>query len=360
MAASAGAQLNNSAFDQRLPIDSTEASKFYAGVSLLAFGKNNEYFSTTVNGYTLFGYQVNPYATYFFNSTIRLDAGVYLQQDFGNNNFSTVSPTLSLKIKHRNFYFTIGTLEGSLHHQLVEPLYDFEHVLNKRLENGIQFQWIKDGLFADAWVNWEKMIYFNDPDQERFLAGLSVIKRLLKIKGWTFELPVQMTVRHAGGQIDTSTKPLTSIFASATGLTIQKEESGFVTSYGIKSYFLTYKNLTSRLLPYKDGNAFYVNPYVQTRWGLGLMASYWYGNEYLTFDGNQLFPVTSERLPNVVHQPRVFYMLRILYDVKIAEGLMLTARTEPFYDTYSRTLQYSYGFYLNFTDRFFIGHAKKK
>lgn len=353
-------QLDNSAFDQRLSFSPADSSSFYAGLNLLAFGKNNEYFNTTVNGYTLFGYQFNPYVTYFFRPNVRLDAGAYVQQDFGNNEFSTIAPTLSLKIKHKNFYFTIGTLEGSLHHQLIEPLYDFERVLKNRLENGIQFQWIKDGLFADAWVNWEKMIYYNDPNQERFVAGLSVNKRLFNRKGWTLEVPLQVTVRHAGGQIDASTEPLASDLSSATGLIVKKEFPGFITAAGLKSYYVTYGSLTSRSVPYKDGNGIYVNPYVQTRWGVSVMGTYWYGNEYLTTDGNQLFPVTTEFLPDMIHQPRVFYMLRILYDLKITEGLLLTARVEPFYDTFPNTIQYSYGFYLNFTNSFFLGHAKKK
>jgi hypothetical protein len=41
------------------------------------------------------------------------------------------------------------------------------------------------------------------------------------------------------------------------------------------------------------------------------------------------------------------------------KGLSLTARVEPFYDTYSDNIQYAYGFYFNFTDRFFLGHAKE-
>lgn len=353
-------QLDNSAFDQRLKFPATDSSSFYAGINLLAFGKNNEYFDTTIEGYTLFGYQFNPYLTYFFQPNIRLDAGAYLQQDFGNNEFSTIAPTLSLKIKHKNFSFTIGTLEGSLHHQLIEPLYDFERVLVKRLENGIQFQWMKDGLFADGWVNWEKMIYFNDPNQERFVAGISLNKRLLSKNRWTLEVPLQLTVRHAGGQINNSSEPLASDVTGAAGLSLKKEWTGFITAAGIKSYYVTYGSLTSRTVPYKDGNGMYVNPYLQTRWGLGLMGTYWYGSEYLTTDGNQLFPVTTEFLPEVIHQPRVFYMLRILYDLKITEGLKLTARVEPFFDTYPNTIQYSYGFYLNFSNSFFLGHAKKK
>jgi hypothetical protein len=353
-------QLDNSRFDQRTTIDPLDSNRFYAGLRMLAFGKNNEYFDTTIEGYTLFGYQFNPFVSYFLHKNIRIDAGAYLQQDFGSSDFTTVLPTLSLKIGHRHLSFTIGTLEGALHHQLIEPIYDFERVLNNRIENGIQFQWIKEGLFADGWVNWEKMIYFNDPDQERFVAGLSVLKRLGRWGNWSVELPVQATVRHAGGQIDRSYLPLTSLYTGSIGVNVSNRPGLFVTEWGLKTYQVTHKSLTSRTLPYKDGNAFYLNPYLQTRWGLGLMASYWHGNEYLTFDGGQLYPVHTQLYPDRIHQPRQFYMIRILYDLLIADGLTLTARVEPFYDTYPETIQYSYGFYLNFSDRFFLGHAKRK
>jgi hypothetical protein len=357
---SAAAQLNNTTFDQRLTINTADSGRFYAGINLLAFGKNNEYVNTIVDGYTLFGYQLNPVVVYFFRSNIRIDAGVFLQQDFGNSQYSTAIPTLSLKIKQRNFSFVVGTLEGSLHHQLVEPIYDFERVLNNRVENGLQIQWIKEGLFADAWVNWEKMIYFNDPEQERFVAGISTIKRIKKIKNWTFEIPAQTTVRHAGGQIDISTEPVTSIFTSAVGIIIHKEQNGFINDYGIKSYFVTYKSLTSASSSYQDGTGAYINTYLQTQWGLGLMGSYWRANEYLTYDGGQYYPVTTVYSPERIQPLRKFYMLRILYDLQIADGLKLTARIEPFFDTLPKSIQYSYGFYLNFSDRFFIGHAKKK
>ncbi len=353
-------QLDNTSFDQRLAIEPADSNKLYAGLRLLAFGKNNEYFETTISGYTLFGYQFNPYVYYQLGEKVRIDIGAYLQKDFGNNRFSTVLPTLSLKIKHQHFSTIIGTLEGATQHQLIEPLYDFENVLNKRLEEGVQILWMKDGLFLDAWVNWEKMIYFNDPDQERFVAGLSFSKRIADVKGWIIEVPLQATIRHAGGQIDVSPQPLRSDFSSAIGLTISKKLHAAVQAYGVKSYFLTNQSLTNRIVPYKDGNGIYINPYLQTRFGLSLMGTYWYGNEFLNSDGSQIFPVSTERYPNIVQPARVLYMLRFLYEKKITEGLSLTARVEPFYDTYPENIQYSYGFYLNFNDQFFLGHAKKK
>jgi hypothetical protein len=52
-------------------------------------------------------------------------------------------------------------------------------------------------------------------------------------------------------------------------------------------------------------------------------------------------------------------MLRLLYDLKVADGLTLTARAEPFYDTYEDSIEYSFGLYLNFSERFFLLNAKK-
>jgi hypothetical protein len=119
------AQLNNKAFENRMVLEPADSGKLFLGLHFLGFGKNNEYFNTTIDGYTLFGYQLNPYLSYHISKNVRLDAGVYLQKDFGNTNYSQTVPTLSLKVRKDNFNFIFGTLESSLNHQLIEPLYDF-------------------------------------------------------------------------------------------------------------------------------------------------------------------------------------------------------------------------------------------
>lgn len=89
------------------------------------------------------------------------------------------------------------------------------------------------------------------------------------------------------------------------------------------------------------------------------MGSYWWADEFLTVQGGVLYPSINENYPSRVDEIREFFMLRVLYDVKIADGLILTARAEPFYDTYAEALEYSFGLYLNFSDRFFLLNAKK-
>jgi hypothetical protein len=352
------AQLNNQALDQRMAVTQADSGKLFLGITVLGFGKNNEYFDTTVDGYTLFGYQVNPYLSYHLAKNVRLDAGVYAQKDFGNDDYSQVKPTLSLKVTNRNFNFIFGTLEGSLHHKLIEPLYDFERALNNRLENGIQAQWIKDGLFLDAWVDWQKMIYFNDTEPERFTAGLSFNKTLFRSNGFHIDLPVQGIASHQGGQIDSVDNPVITRYNGAVGLTIESEQTGFIRSLGVKTYVAGF-GTSSDLLTFDDGYGIYINPYLTTKFGLTVMGSYWSCNEFLTIQGGQLYPSVADNYPSRLDEKRDLIMLRFLYDVKLADGLMLTARAEPFYDTYAEAVEYSFGFYLSFSDRFFLLNAKK-
>ena len=357
---SAGAfgQLNNRAFEQRMAVNAADSNKLFLGVNFLGFFKDNEWFDTTIDGYTLFGYQLNPYLSYNIAKNVRIDAGVYAQKDFGNDDYTDVKPTLSLKISGDKTSFIFGTLEGSLHHRLIEPLYDFERVLNNRLENGVQVLFMDDKFFVDGWIDWQNMIYFNDTEPERFTAGVSTNTTLFRRNGFHIDLPIQGMANHQGGQIDTVNNPVITVYNAAAGLTFEFESDRFVSAWGLKSY-LTFHDTSSDLLPYKHGRGIFINPYITTKIGLTLMGSYWKADKFLTIQGGDLYPSINKKYPTRIDEERDFIMLRVLYDVKIADGLILTARAEPFYDTYAEALEYSFGLYLNFSDRFFLLNAKK-
>lgn len=360
LSVAAFAQLDNHAFEQRMVVEPADSNKLFLGINLMGFGKNNEYFNTTVEGYTLFGYQLNPYLSYNISKNVRLDVGVYAQKDFGNDVYTEVKPTFSLKIRQNNVNFIFGTLEGSLHHRLIEPLYDFERVLNNRLENGIQLVWLKDDLFLDVWVDWQKMIYHNSTEPERFTAGVSFVKTLFRSGNFHIDLPVQMVASHQGGQIDIVNNEVITRYNGATGLTFESSLTGFVKGIGLKSYVTGFNtNANEPVFESGSGSGVFINPYINTKIGLTVMGSYWRGDRFLTIQGNQLYPSVSDNYPGRVDEVREFLMLRFLYDVKVAEGLTLTARAEPFYDTYANALEYSFGVYLNFSERFFLLNAKK-
>ena len=131
-------QLNNRLFEDRKAIFPDRENKLYLDIGLLGFTKNNEYFNDIADGYTLFGYQFYPSLAYFPAENVRIDAGIYLQKDFGASGFQTIAPTFSLKVKKGDWNIIFGNLDGGLNHRLIEPLYDFERVLNDRLETGLQ------------------------------------------------------------------------------------------------------------------------------------------------------------------------------------------------------------------------------
>lgn len=358
-------QLDNRVFEDRMKMDEADSSKLFLGINLLGFGKDNEYDYSTdpvITGYTLFGYQLNPYLSYHITRNIRVDAGVYLQKDFGNSKYSTISPTLSVKYRHRNFSLIFGNLEGSLNHRLIEPLYDFERVLNNRLENGLQAQIIRDDLFFDAWVDWRKMIYPNDPGQEQFTTGLNVSKRIFTLGRTQLFLPIQGVINHHGGQINFSySGPIQTLFNSAVGLEVRHPSTGVIRETRLNGFYVYYKTLTNPLIqPFKDGSGAYFNATLSTKYGLDIMGSYWQGHEFVTIEGGKIYPSVS--VDNYTHQQHVMKLviLRLLYNIQIMDGLTATARLEPNYDIPVHNFQYSYGIYLNFRDRFFLWKRKKQ
>ena len=354
------AQLDNSAFEQRMAVNPADSNKLFLGINMLGFVKDNEFFDTVIEGYTLFGYQLNPYLSYNIAKNVRLDAGVYVQKDFGNDDYSEVMPTLSLKIRSNNVNFIFGTLEGSVHHRLIEPLYDFERVLNNRLENGVQLIWMRDNnLFLDTWIDWRKMIYPNSTEPERFTGGISFSKTLFTFGNMHVDLPLQLVASHQGGQIDTVDNEVITSFNMAGGLTLEGTGPDIIQNWGIKLYAASYNTDANDPVFNEEGFGFFLNPYVKTTFGLTVMGSYWHGDKFLSIQGSPLYTSVNDQYPSRVDKKREFLMLRFLYDLKVADGLTLTARAEPFYDTYADTVEYSFGLYLNFSERFFLLNAKK-
>jgi hypothetical protein len=151
-------QLDNKAFYLPSSFQAEKDKCLYFSFSNLNFTKNNEYFNKIADGYTLFGYQVNPEVVFFPSENIGIRAGVFVWKDFGNNKYSGLAPTYSVSVRKDSLSFIFGKLDGSLKHRLIEPLYDFENILTDRLEDGIQVIYNHNLFYLDLWINWEHML----------------------------------------------------------------------------------------------------------------------------------------------------------------------------------------------------------
>ena len=113
-------------------IEERDSGAFKVGFDLLGYLRNNEFKSDIIPGYTLFGYQLRPYLSYYPSSHIRIDMGGFFVRDFGEDGFSEIRPILTFKYSKRSYSFIFGTLEGALSHRIIEPIYDVENVIARR------------------------------------------------------------------------------------------------------------------------------------------------------------------------------------------------------------------------------------
>ncbi len=357
------AQLNNRIFDYSFHTDSTKQKQLYLSFQSLAFNKNNEYFNKIADGYTLFGYQWMPTLSYYPHPNVRIDAGIYLQQDFGNSAFTTVAPVFTVKVKRDKLNILFGTLEGSTNHRLIEPIYDFERLLINRLEQGIQANLQTNRLFLDAWVNWENMIYPGDSAQEEVTGGLSTSYLLSENEKYRVELPFQLFLYHIGGQIDVLDAPIRTLANMALGLNIARKmpETSKLKNISLQAYATSFQEFSNAQIPFDQGSAAYIN--INFAWhSLDVMGSYWRGNNFISARGGNLYQSisTTVNTPEVIEQVRELLILRIMHRWHVFDHLTIMSRFEPHYDFQNSKFEFSHGMYIVYNTDFKLGLLNRK
>ena len=360
------AQLDNKYLQDKIDINASDSNRL--GLSLNAFNymRNTEYYSKIEVGRTLFGYQLNPSLYYQVNPYIKLQAGVFLRNDFGaENTYTAIAPTFTLIAQKNNFSMLFGTLEGALSHRIVEPMFDIARVIENRVENGFQVKYNSQRTFFDTWINWEKFIERGSPYKEQLTTGGSlmfdVFDSKAKGKDWNILLISQIMLSHRGGQIDKDTvNQLYVKMNAAAGLRISKSFSNqFIKELRLEPYYLIYKENSSSGMPFDNGNAMYFNAFVDTK-HLGFMLSYWNSQNFIAPRGTAIYQAQSIDKPNYfsANYRRELLFLRILYEKPLYNKLYLTARLEPFYDFATTSLDYSYSFYLSYKQNINFGKGK--
>lgn len=350
------AQLDNSAFYDEITITPNDEKKLYLGINNLNFVKNNEYFNKIADGYTLFGFQLNPKLIYFPSDNVRIDGGIFLWKDFGNERFSQIAPTFAITIKKNDLRFLFGNLTGSLNHRLIEPIYDFEKIMLDRLEHGAQLILKKKWLFMDTWIDWEKMIYRDSPFREEVSGGLSTNFILFnKNESLTFEIPFQFFAYHKGGQIDADTTPLLSVYNTAVGFSVDKKfDSKVFYDLRTDNYFVYYKDFSlTKRQAYNEGTGIYLNLALKTKF-LTLMLSYWQGEKYIAEYGGKLYQSLSSKKQGEDVRLRQLLFLRFMHDVKITDNIFLVLRFEPYYDFVNEKIEFSHGLYVTYKQDVFL------
>ena len=358
--------LGNPLHEQKLRVIAPDSNVGQLRLSLnsFTFFKDNEYFNKIVDGYTLFGTQLNPQLVYYPTNNLRLEGGVFLWKDFGNPVLQQVRPTFRATYTVKKHEFVLGNIRPNLNHNYIEPLFNFERVMLKPLEEGLQYRYLGDRLFVDVWVDWLRQQYRYSNYQEQIAGGVSSSYSLTRPESAIqVALPFQFTGQHHGGQIDTLRKPLQTLFNEAVGIEARMMLGNRHRALRFNGYVLGFQDysFTAGQLPFKYGNGLYLNTTLETHYA-DVMLSYWQGSRFISPLGGDLFQSLSRTVsdPGFLDRERRILLVRLLRDFRISDAAALTVRVEPLYDFNAQLLDFSFGVYLNFRQEWLLGNVGKR
>lgn len=357
MGSKATAQLNNSYFFNKSA--QLKAGQAAVSVDNLFYFRNLEYKTHIDEGRTLFGYQLWPTLSYQVADDIRVTGGGFFQKDFGADGFYHHQPTLTLEYRTGKKVFRLGTLNGSVQHNLVEPLYDFERVIEQRVENGFQFLWNKPRFTLDAWIDWRMVSYPNGTDPERFFIGTVAEPKWIKREHIQFSTPYQMVIYHQGGEIDTSGMPTLSQFNFdyAGRLTIKPE--GALDSIDVQAHFLYYEDISTNTVSFIDGLGQYLS-IAAYRKNWGMMLNYYDAHQFQAPLGDVLFQSVSAKNPALYTRfYRKMVMARLFYERDLGSDLRFLFRAGYMRDLNQPTDNVIGEFYFRWTPSFHLTKPNK-
>jgi len=149
----ANAQHISEAMQFSNPVKEKDSNSISFSYSNLFYFRDYEYFNKIQTGYTIFGTWQYPRIVIQPNKWLRLEAGALLQKDFGDNSFDKAFAMFSMQIQKKGFQFLFGTLESNQRHQLIEPLMQYDQVIERPIEEGFQVRLNKkDSMLIYGWI----------------------------------------------------------------------------------------------------------------------------------------------------------------------------------------------------------------
>lgn len=343
------------------PADSQKLSLLFYNLNYL---HNTEWFTNIPLSGTLFGYQIIPQLQYQISPNCILQGGVYLQQEFGRKNFTTIAPVFTAKYQTKHSSFLIGAIEGGASHRFIEPLYDYAWMIKERIENGLQIKVNTKPYWQDLYINWRVAIHPGDPFKEEFDMGYSARFNVLDKEKWKLSIPLQVLGAHKGGQYDLTNEPLTSIVNSAIGLSLTHQPlTGKLSKINFDNYYVNYRDVSgNKRQPYNTGNGFLSHMLFEFK-NIGVDLRYWKSKNYITPRGLVLFGSVSEKYPGHLEPNRELIILSLIYDKEIAKNLFFNFRFIPYKDlvdkmTSGTGIEYSYELYLKYVMKVNLGKIR--
>ena len=318
------------AFNERDSTLNTDDKQLYISVHTSWFLKNNEYFGSFTKGFTGIGYILQPKLRYDFGSDIYAHVGIHLLHYSGRYGYNQYIPLFRFSLPlSENIKLLAGHLEGTLAHNLSEPLYRYDIWYQDNVEYGLQFLADYEKWNADLWLDWEIFIEPGDDFKEQFIVGLTSDLNFYQTDQFSINWPAELMIRHRGGQIDISPERVENFFNASTGLRfnyllIQER------TLSIEGRYYHYGS-NSRILPIISGSAFYLFSTFENK-SIQAFIGYWQATNWAAFKGETLFQSVSDFNPMHLEKNRKLLNAKFFYRKKLLPTVQIKLGAEAYYD----------------------------
>ena len=308
-------------------------------------------YNPIVEGYTLLGFFLQPELVYTPSNKVVLRGGAHVLKYYGTEKFSQIRPVFSTTLLFsEKTSLTLGTLSGPDKHHFFDPHFYSERLYNEYVEDGIQLTHVNDHIFTDTWISWENYIFKGDSTREQFTFGESFRYNSSLIADFIgIEVPVQLQLKHRGGQITDYPQQVESFINIAAGLRVNFD----LAEKRLGQLGIEYLQFVNKL-PAGDtisgishGNASWIRLHYSYK-ALRFETGYWNAHDFYAPNGNPIYGSISDYQPGlVIHDRRIInnsFALKILP----ASSLELYFGIDLFYDIDIKRMDQAYTLHLNF------------
>jgi hypothetical protein len=320
-------------------------------IKSISFIEDNEYFNPIVEGYTLLGFFFQPELIYTPSEKVSLSGGAHILKYYGTENFSQIRPVFSTTLHFsKKTSLTLGTLSGPDKHLFLDPHFYSERLYNQYVEDGFQLTHVNDHIFTDTWISWENFIFKGDSAREQFTFGESFRYTSSPIADFMhLEVPVQLQLKHMGGQISDYPQQMESFINIAAGLRLNFDlAEKRLGQAGIEYLqFINKLREGDTIAGFSHGNASWIRlhySYKKLRFATG----YWNAHNFYAPNGNPIFGSLSVYQPDVVIPDRRIITNSLSFRFFPASSLELFFGVDVYYDIDLKRADQAYTLHLNF------------
>jgi len=313
---------------------------------------NAEFAHPLKPGYTLPGVAVHPEVWRRVGEKLYLNGGYFYAYMHGKTEAQVHKPTLSIAAQlattgRGSFWCHLGTLTGE--HPLPEAIYSPQYAWLHGPEAGAQLYWQGNRYRIQTWIDWDRFIWKDANDEERFLYGLQWFNHAAAAQGSEqggqpeFTYNAFFLARHHGGQIDTSHLRVVTSTNAGLSLGWARREGTLCPQVQLHG-FVSHDGHHDSPLPARNGWAAAGEAGLRLGQALYLGAGYFYGKNFISLRGEELYRSYSMWSDGAMHSVRSILEGAIVYEKSITQSGRFSCGAKGYYDLALRRIDYD--FYL--------------